>query len=349
MLDLSAIPHAAPIASPHANNASTPSSADGSNNAAGESGAKSRHGKLELANAVASATGAPKPNSDKPAHAAHPTNKAGHSAEHTSRSKDTVQLSDEAQAAVSKLSARDREVRAHEAAHQAAGGQYAGAATYTYQTGPDGKQYAIGGEVPIDASPIAGDPEATIAKMRQVRNAALAPAEPSAQDRAVAAAASAMSAQAQGELAEQKAEALNPTSPDAQKDPASEARNASAAPGQNAEGASNSHQFSGATSDISGSQDDPTNRNPYGRSENATLQGYQAHNYSGGVEGDHAIGQDDRLGGSLNQILGELHPSSNSTGNSANPEHSGSRRPDLTAYATDAYRHQASSPFARKS
>jgi hypothetical protein len=348
MLDLSAIPHAAPIASPHANTTSTPSAADGHPNATGESGAKSRHGKVELANAVASASGAPKPNSDKPAHTAHPTNKAGHPAERTSRTKDSVQLSDEAQAAVSKLSARDREVRAHEAAHQAAGGQYAGAATYTYQTGPDGKQYAIGGEVPIDASPIAGDPEATIAKMQQVRNAALAPAEPSAQDRAVAAAASAMSAQAQGELAEQKAEALNPTSPDAQNDPGSEARNASDMSGPVAEVAPQSIQSSGSVSDIAGSQDDPADRNPYRRSNDGALNGYRAHHYDGGDEGDHAIGQNDRLGGSLNQILGELHPSSNSTGTAATPEQSGSRRPDLTAYATDAYRHQASSAFARK-
>lgn len=88
--------------------------------------------------------------------------------------------------AVEELKARDREVRAHEQAHAAVGGQYAGAPTYTYQTGPDGQSYAIGGEVRIDVSPIPGDPGATAEKMRVVERAALAPAEPSPQDLKVA-------------------------------------------------------------------------------------------------------------------------------------------------------------------
>ncbi len=102
---------------------------------------------------------------------------------------------------LSELKARDREVRAHEAAHQAVGGQYTGAISYVYQRGPDGAQYAVGGEVSIDTSPVAGDPEATIDKMRTVRAAALAPAEPSAQDRAVAAQAMQIMLQAQAERA----------------------------------------------------------------------------------------------------------------------------------------------------
>ncbi|WP_240616572.1 putative metalloprotease CJM1_0395 family protein [Marinobacter fuscus] len=99
------------------------------------------------------------------------------------------------------LKARDREVRTHEAAHQAVGGQYSGAISYTYQRGPDGAQYAVGGEVPIDVAPVAGDPQATIEKMRIVRAAAMAPAQPSAQDRAVAAQAMQTMLQAQAELA----------------------------------------------------------------------------------------------------------------------------------------------------
>ncbi|WP_372972299.1 putative metalloprotease CJM1_0395 family protein [Marinobacter sp.] len=99
------------------------------------------------------------------------------------------------------LKARDREVRAHEQAHQAVGGQYAGSVSYTYQRGPDGNQYAIGGEVSIDLGPVEGDPQATIEKMRQVRAAAMAPAQPSAQDRAVAAQAMQLMLQAQAELA----------------------------------------------------------------------------------------------------------------------------------------------------
>lgn len=101
-----------------------------------------------------------------------------------------------------KLKARDREVRAHEAAHQSVGGQYAGAASYTYQRGPDGVQYAVGGEVPIELSAVEGDPQATVEKMRTVQAAALAPAQPSAQDRAVAAEAAQIRLQAEAEMAQ---------------------------------------------------------------------------------------------------------------------------------------------------
>lgn len=99
------------------------------------------------------------------------------------------------------LKARDREVRAHEAAHQSAGGQYAGAASFTYERGPDGVQYAVGGEVPIMLNAIKGNPAATINKMRTVQSAALAPAQPSGQDRAVAGQAMQIMLQAQAELA----------------------------------------------------------------------------------------------------------------------------------------------------
>lgn len=115
-------------------------------------------------------------------------------------------LSDGEQKQVSELKKRDREVRQHEQAHQAAGGQYASAPSYEYQKGPDGQQYAVGGEVQIDSSPIPGDPEATIEKMRVVKAAALAPAEPSGQDRKVAAAADAAAQQARAELAAQDRE-----------------------------------------------------------------------------------------------------------------------------------------------
>ena len=65
--------------------------------------------------------------------------------------------------------------------------------------GPDGKRYIAGGEVPIDMSS-GTTPEETIAKMSQVRRAALAPADPSPQDNAVAAAAGAKQVEAQGEI-----------------------------------------------------------------------------------------------------------------------------------------------------
>ncbi|MGK0288282.1 MAG: hypothetical protein ACI9U3_001627, partial [Pseudomonadota bacterium] len=72
---------------------------------------------------------------------------------------------------------------------------------YEYQRGPDGTNYAVGGEVPIDVGVINGDPQATIDKMQTVRAAALAPAEPSGADRAIAADATQKIAAAQAELA----------------------------------------------------------------------------------------------------------------------------------------------------
>lgn len=117
-------------------------------------------------------------------------------------------LSEDEQAQVEKLRARDAEVRAHEAAHLAAGGSHVrGGATYAYQQGPDGKMYAIGGEVSIDVSPVPGNPQATIQKMQQVRAAALAPADPSGADRAVASRAAQYEAQAREELAAKNLEA----------------------------------------------------------------------------------------------------------------------------------------------
>ena len=116
---------------------------------------------------------------------------------------DGQQLDEAEQEQVQELKARDREVRSHEAAHAAAAGPYAsGGPTYEYQKGPDGHRYAVGGELQIDVSPVDGDPAATIRKMQVVRAAALAPADPSSQDRAVAAAATRQEAQAAGELAQ---------------------------------------------------------------------------------------------------------------------------------------------------
>jgi len=107
---------------------------------------------------------------------------------------------------VQALQRRDAEVRRHEQAHAAAGGAYAGAPQYQYTTGPDGRRYAIGGEVSIDAGAVRGNPEATIAKLRTVKRAALAPANPSPQDRRVAAQADLGIAQARIELREERAE-----------------------------------------------------------------------------------------------------------------------------------------------
>ena len=115
-------------------------------------------------------------------------------------------LTEEEREQVRELQQSDAEVRRHEAAHAAAGGEFAGAPSFTYQTGPDGKRYAVGGEVSIDTSPVRGDPEATIRKAQRIRAAANAPADPSSQDRRVAAQADSLRQQAQAELQAERRE-----------------------------------------------------------------------------------------------------------------------------------------------
>lgn len=111
------------------------------------------------------------------------------------------QLSSEEQAAIRSLQKRDRVVRQHEMAHlAAAGGLAVSGANFSMQTGPDGQRYAIGGEVRIDLSS-GRTPEETVRKARIIQAAALAPADPSAQDRKVAAQAKAMEMQAAAEIA----------------------------------------------------------------------------------------------------------------------------------------------------
>ena len=112
---------------------------------------------------------------------------------------DTLTLSPEAQQQLAQLRQRDSEVRSHEQAHISAGGPHTGGASYTYQRGPDGRSYAVGGSVSIDTSPVPGDPDATLEKARQIRNAALAPGTPSAQDQSVASQAGRLEMQARAE------------------------------------------------------------------------------------------------------------------------------------------------------
>ncbi len=119
---------------------------------------------------------------------------------------------------IARYQSTDARVRAHEAAHLAAAqGLAIGAASFGYETGPDGKRYAVSGDVSIDTSE-GRTPEETLARAQQIRRAALAPADPSAQDRAVAAMASQMAAEASLELSRAQAarytqQASNPSRP----------------------------------------------------------------------------------------------------------------------------------------
>lgn len=116
------------------------------------------------------------------------------------------ELTAEQQQEVQKLKLIDAEVKAHEQAHlAAAAGISASAPSYTYQEGPDGKKYAVGGEVSVSFSK-GNNPEENISKAETMRAAALAPADPSSQDMAVAQQAEQIIAEAQQQIAQQKQE-----------------------------------------------------------------------------------------------------------------------------------------------
>lgn len=130
------------------------------------------------------------------------------------RGQDERQRSPEEQRQLAMLEARDREVRAHEQAHlSTAGGLASGPARFSYQRGPNGVNYAVGGEVTLSLRK-GQTPEETLAIARKIQAAALAPAQPSQQDRNIAAVAGQMALEAATELARQSnAKAANPPGP----------------------------------------------------------------------------------------------------------------------------------------
>ncbi|MDD2544687.1 MAG: putative metalloprotease CJM1_0395 family protein [Burkholderiaceae bacterium] len=98
-----------------------------------------------------------------------------------------AELTPEQQSQVAQLRQTDQKVRTHEAAHIAAGnGVVTSVARFEYTQGPDGKRYAVGGEVSIDTAR-EDEPQRNIDKGQRIQRAALAPAEPSSQDYRVAA------------------------------------------------------------------------------------------------------------------------------------------------------------------
>jgi len=106
---------------------------------------------------------------------------------------------------IQKLRMTEQKVKAHEMAHKTAGGELTGPVHYKYQKGPDGRLYIVGGEVPIKIKE-GKTPEETIEIARKIKRAALAPADPSPQDRAVAAKASVLEMKAKIELLKQRSE-----------------------------------------------------------------------------------------------------------------------------------------------
>jgi len=122
------------------------------------------------------------------------------------KTEDQTGLTDEEKRKLQELKATDREVRQHEQAHlSAAQGIAISGARYEYERGPDGANYAVGGDVQIDTSK-EKDPQQTLEKARKIAAAANAPADPSSQDQKVAAQAQSMEAEARVELAREQRE-----------------------------------------------------------------------------------------------------------------------------------------------
>jgi len=129
-------------------------------------------------------------------------------AQELQKSSDPEELSEDEKRLVKDLASRDSEVKAHEAAHQSAGGGMTGAASYTYQQGPDGKMYAIGGEVSI-STPSGSTPDEAIRNSRQVIASAMAAGDPSSQDFAVASSARVMEMKAQQQKTKEMQEKID--------------------------------------------------------------------------------------------------------------------------------------------
>lgn len=126
------------------------------------------------------------------------------SSEATPGPKKPEQLSEKEKREVAQLKARDQEVRTHEQAHIAALG--GGSAHFTYEVGPDGRRYAVEGEVPVSIKSTSGDPQATIREARKVAQAAVAPAQPSGADYAARKRALDVERKAREELRDKKRE-----------------------------------------------------------------------------------------------------------------------------------------------
>lgn len=95
-------------------------------------------------------------------------------------------------------------VKQHERAHMQAGGEFAGAATYVYGKGPDGRTYITGGEVSMKV-PSGGDLDQLNYALERVKRAAMAPADPSPQDLATFSAAAARQGAVRAEIMKKKA------------------------------------------------------------------------------------------------------------------------------------------------
>jgi len=83
-----------------------------------------------------------------------------------------------------KFKSKDIEVMSHEQVHATIGHTTA-PISYTYQQGPDGKMYRVGGSVRLDTS-IPDDPKAASFKLDMIKKAAIANPNPSGADIGIA-------------------------------------------------------------------------------------------------------------------------------------------------------------------
>lgn len=126
------------------------------------------------------------------------------------------QVTPEEQQVVDELQSTDQKVRTHEQAHAAAGGHNV---RYEYETGPDGRQYAVAGTTDIEIYAAGNDPDGKMTQAKRMRSAALAPADPSGQDLAVAAKATRLEMDARREKANAELEEMVNTSSSRQNQP----------------------------------------------------------------------------------------------------------------------------------
>ena len=83
-----------------------------------------------------------------------------------------------------KFKNKDAEIRTHEQVHASIGHTTA-PISYSYQQGPDGKMYAVGGSVRLETS-MPDDPKAAAFKLDILQKAASAPSNTSGADNAIA-------------------------------------------------------------------------------------------------------------------------------------------------------------------
>ena len=137
------------------------------------------------------------------------TNDSEPDASSESEASDGNELTPSEKEEVRKLQESDTRVRAHEMAHKAAAGSLAaGGPYYDLQQGPDGQNYAVGGEVPIRL-PRTDDYKQALKDAQQAERAALAPADPSPDDYAAAAAFRQRAVEARSKLSKEAQEEVS--------------------------------------------------------------------------------------------------------------------------------------------